>query len=123
MGIDASLTARQRITNRFGDPMTITDDFDLYVRGQEALVVVDSEDPQKTYFDILWARGEGEDELEYVCDDYEDQVDVALGELNWEDAQSRRVVTINVNRDHAQEFWDWCEARKAEGYELIFDTY
>ena len=123
MGIDASLTARQRVTNRFGDPMTITDDFDLYVRGQEALDVVDSEDPQQTYFDILWARGEGEDEPMYVCDDPEEHLDVMLGELDWEKAASRRVAMVNVHHDDAREFWDWCEARKAEGYELIFDAY
>ena len=123
MGIDAFVTARQTVTNRFGSPMTITDNFNLYVQGQDALDVVNSDDPQQTYFDILWARGKDADEPMYICDDHEEELDVALGELNWEDAQTRRVIMTNPHRDIACEFWNWCEDRKAEGYELIFDAY
>ena len=124
MGIDAHLIARQTVTNRLGNAITVSaNDFVLRVRGEEALAVVNSPDPQQAYYDIVWARGEGDDELEYVCDDYEDQVAVALGEIKWSEAPSRRTVTVNINRDHAQEFWEWCEARKAEGYELEFREY
>ena len=123
MGIDAIVTARQKVTNSLGDPMTVIDKFTLLVRGQEALDVVNSDNPQQTYFDILWTRGEGDDDPMYFCDDHEEQLDVALGNLEWEDTQTCRLVMINPQRDAAQEFWDWCEGHKAKGYELIFEAY
>ena len=123
MGIDVKVIARQHVTNRFGNTITVTDDFDLRVTGQEALDVVNSDDPQKAYYDLLWHRGEGDDDHMHLCKDPEEQLDVAMDEIYWEDTKSGYIVTFNINRDHAQEFWDWCENHKTEGYKLGFHAY
>lgn len=122
MSTNIHVHAEQTVTNRFGNPIKVVKKFEVIQTPSSAtFAIMEDEDRVRAY--INHCVETSIDEEEKICDDYDEQIAVDLGQLKWEDAKSKRIDRWNWGKEHAKKFQEWVDEVTEEGYEIVFEAW